>query len=187
VRTLNDTKRALADGLTVKLPEHLSPRTVHLLIPFERALHEHDLYAALAFLNGTTPYRFTGVYCFEPGLVRSVVLYDRENRNLRMGEDVPWFDSYCMLTAENGVECEIQNSVIDARLSVHAARLKVLSYCAVLLRAPSGEELGTLCHYDVVPKKADPAVLEGLRACRPAVEMSLWEHLDTRRHSLPPE
>ncbi len=115
VRTLNDTKRALADGLTVKLPEHLSPRTVHLLIPFERALHEHDLYAALAFLNGTTPYRFTGVYCFEPGLVRSVVLYDRENRNLRMGEDVPWFDSYCMLTAENGVECEIQNSVIDAR------------------------------------------------------------------------
>src|SRR5688500_9925017 len=97
---------------------------------FEHVLHDHDLFSALWFLNGTTTYRFTGVYYFEPGVVKSLVLADRENPELRVGSDVPWFDSYCMMTAEDGQECEIQNALADARLTVHAARHAVLSYCA---------------------------------------------------------
>ena len=62
---------------------------------FEKVLREQDLFAALRFLNGTTTYRFTGVYCFEPGLVKSLALTDRENPELRVGRDVPWFESYC--------------------------------------------------------------------------------------------
>ena len=178
-------KKTLEVTPAIQLATDFQPHAQEVLAPFERALRAHDLFAALRVLNGTTRYRFTGVYCFEPGLVRSVVLYDRENPNLRRGEDVPWFDSYCMLTAENGAECEIQNSLIDARLTVHAARLKVLSYCAVLLRAPSGEELGTLCHYDVVAKNTDPGVFDGLRTCRGLVEFCLWEHLKIRRNALP--
>jgi len=178
-------RKTLEATPSIQRPTDFQPHSQEVLAPFERALRAHDLFAALRVLNGTTRYRFTGVYSFEPGLVRSVVLYDRENPNLRTGEDVPWFDSYCMLTAENGAECEIQNSLIDARLTVHAARLKVLSYCAVLLRTPSGEELGTLCHYDVSARKTDPGVFDGLRACRPAVEFCLWEHLNIRRQALP--
>ena len=161
--------------------ELASPRLRDVLSKFEQVLREEDLFAALGFLNSTTTYRFTGVYCFEPGLVKSLVLVDRENSELRVGSDVPWFDSYCMMTAEDGRECEIQNSLADARLRAHTAREKVLSYCAVLLRMPDGEELGTLCHYDVCAKETAPTVFEGLRACRTAVERYLWERVALRR------
>ena len=151
---------------------------------FEQTLQAKDLFAALVFLNSTTTYRFTGIYYFEPGIVKSFMLADRENPNLRVGGDVPWFDSYCMMTAEDGDQCEIQNSLADFRLTVHAARHTVLSYCAVLLRMPDGEELGTLCHYDVCAKETAPMVFEGLRACRAAVERSVCQRLDIRRRPL---
>jgi len=153
---------------------------------FERALDEHDLFAALNVLNRTTSYRFTGVYYFQPGLVKSLVLADRENSDLRVGQDVPWFDSYCMMTAGDGEECQIQNALDDPRLNGHAARQKVLSYCAVLLRTPEGDELGTLCHYDVCETTTTPAVFAGLHACRAAVERYVWERLNIRPQALPP-
>lgn len=158
--------------------------TETIVAGFEELLHEGDLFGALHWLNRTTTYRFTGVYYFEPGVVKSLTLADREAPDLRVGRDVPWFDSYCMMTAENGQECEIQNAVADDRLTSHAARTTVLSYCAVLLRMPDGEALGTLCHYDVVPKDTAPMVFEGLRACKASVEQYLWEHLPPRRQPL---
>jgi len=179
--------------MTEMLEAHArSPRSAEVALPhpdvlarFEQVLREEDLFAALRFLNGTTTYRFTGVYYFEPGLVKSLALADRENPELRVGRDVPWFDSYCMMTAEDGKECEIENSLADTRLREHAARQTVLSYCAVLLRMPAGEELGTLCHYDVCPKATAPTVVAGLRACRAAVERYLWERVNLRRQPLP--
>ena len=141
---------------------------------FERVLEETGLYAALAFLNAETAYRLTGVYRFEPGVVKSVALYDRMDLDRRIGSDVPWFDSYCMMTAGDGVQCEIQNSLTDARLRIHAARATVMSYCAVLLRTVHGDPLGTLCHYDVCPRNTAPGTFEGLHACRAAVERWLW-------------
>lgn len=152
---------------------------------FEQMLRDQELFAALRYLNSTTTYRFTGIYYFEPGIVKSLVLADRENPDLRVGGDVPWFDSYCMMTAENGKECEIQNALADERLRSHAARKAVLSYCAVLLRMPDGEALGTLCHYDIVPRNTAPMVLEGLRACTAPVERYLWEYLTSRPQPLP--
>lgn len=164
-----------------------SPPALDVPVLFERILGEHDLFAALHFLNSTTPYRFTGVYCFEPGLVKSVVLADRENPDVRVGADVPWFDSYCMMTSENGRECEIQDALSDVRLKVHAARQTVLSYCGVLLRGLEGEELGTLCHYDVCARQTPAGTFEGLRTCHDAVERYLWEHLSIRPPALPRE
>ena len=156
-----------------------------VLAHFEQTLRDHELFAALRYLNSTTTYRFTGVYYFEPGIVKSLVLADRENPDLRVGGDVPWFDSYCMMTAENGKECVIQNALADERLTSHAARRAVLSYCGVLLRMPDGEALGTLCHFDVVPRSTPPLVFEGLRACTAPVERYLWEHLTPRAQPQP--
>ena len=67
--------------------------TPNIAKTFEENLQRHGLFHALAFLNGTTPYRFTGVYRFEGGVVKSVLLYDRKNPELRIGENVPWKDS----------------------------------------------------------------------------------------------
>ena len=148
--------------------------TSNIARTFEETLQRHGLSRALAFLNGTTPYRFTGVYRFQDGVVKSVLLYDRKNPELRIGENVPWNDSYCRITADSGNSCTIEESLTDERLLHHAARYSVQAYCAVLLRMPTGLPLGTLCHFDVTPHHAPREILETLNAVRNIVERELW-------------
>lgn len=142
---------------------------------FERTLQEQGLFRALAFLNGTTPYRFTGVYRFEPGVVKSVLLYDRKNPDLRIGEDVVWNDSYCRITAEDGTVCEIEDSLADSRLLEHAARNSVQSYCGALLRTRQGYPLGTLCHFDLMPRRTPAGTMQMLHEVCHSVEQELWK------------
>lgn len=141
---------------------------------FERLLRDGGLHAALKALNATTPYRLTGVYRFEGDLVRSVVLFDRKNPDLTIGVDVPWSDSYCRMTAEDGRSCEIIDALNDDRLTAHAAREAVQAYVAVLLKTPDGAPLGTLCHYDLQPLAPPAGVFEVLYRVRPIVERALW-------------
>ena len=144
---------------------------------FEHKLDRDGLHAALGLLNATTPYRLTGVYRFEGDLVRSVVLFDRKNPQLTMGQDVPWNDSYCRMAAEDGSRCEITDALEDARLTTHAARVAVQAYVAVLLKTPDDAPLGTLCHYDLQPVTPPLGVFEDLDAVSPTVERVLWASL----------
>lgn len=145
---------------------------------FERVLEEKGLHGALRVLNATTPYRLTGVYRFEDGLVRSVVLFDRKNPELTVGVDVPWNDSYCRLVAEDGRRCAIVDSLTDARLRLHAAREAVQAYVAVLLKTPDGTPLGTLCHYDLQPVDPPADIFDALERVAPVVERALWRLLN---------
>jgi GAF domain-containing protein len=43
----------------------------------------------------------------------------------------------------------------DPRLADHVARAAVRPYCGVPVMDAEGELLGTLCHYDVVPRNAN--------------------------------
>jgi hypothetical protein len=145
---------------------------------FERVLQQKGLHGALGVLNATTPYRLTGVYRFEEGLVRSVVLFDRKNPEVAVGVDVPWNDSYCRLVAEDGRRCEIVDSLTDVRLHSHAAREAVQAYVAVLLKTPDGAPLGTLCHYDLQPVEPPPDIFDALERVAPAIERTLWSMLN---------
>ena len=135
------------------------------------------LFGVLKALNATTSYRFTGIYRFDDRWVRSVWLYDRENPDIQFGSDVLWDDSYCRLTATEGDACEIVNALDDTRLMMHAARERVQSYVAVLLRTPDKGAFGTLCHYDVCPGETAPDVFATLREARDLVEDTLWRQL----------
>ena len=86
---------------------------------------------------------------------------------------MPWYDSYCRLTAEDGRHCEITHALQDARLTEHAAREAVQAYVAVLLKTPDGAPLGTLCHYDLHQVTPPLGVFEDLDAVCPAVERAL--------------
>src|SRR3954470_9222348 len=141
---------------------------------FEQAMHADGLFAALTLLNGTSCRRFTGVYRFEGDWVKCVLLFDRTNPDLRVGENVRWRNSYCMLTAQAGDRCEIRNSLADARLESHSARLAVQSYCAVLLYTRAGTPLGTLCQFDMKPQATPELTFGYLNAARPAIERYLW-------------
>jgi hypothetical protein len=141
---------------------------------FEQAMDAEGLFAALTLLNGTSCHRFTGVYRFEGDWVKCVLLFDRMNPDLRVGENVRWRNSYCRLTAQAGDRCEIRNSLEDVRLDNHSAREAVQSYCAVLLYTRVGTPLGTLCQFDTQPRATPELAFEYLSAAGPAVERFLW-------------
>jgi GAF domain-containing protein len=48
----------------------------------------------------------------------------------------------------------------DPRLLEHAARHQILAYCGIPLLDAEGVLLGTLCHYDTVPRDPDRLDLE---------------------------
>jgi hypothetical protein len=148
---------------------------LHWNYHFEQEVRAHGLFVGLSLLNATSCHRFTGVYRFEGAWVKSVLLFDRKNPDLRVGENVRWENSYCMLTAQAGDHCEIRNSLTDARLQSHSAREAVQSYCAVLLYTPRlGNPLGTLCHFDMKPQATSELTFKYLDAASPVVERFLW-------------
>lgn len=151
----------------------LSPLS-EIVRAFEQSLQEQGLFGALRYLNSTTEYRFTGIYRFEPDWVRSVLLFDRGNPHLQLGKDVPLQDSYCMLTAQDGASCTIEDAQSDPRLLRHAARESVLSYYAVHLVNPDGLSWGTLCHFDFIPRRVTDEMKQVFDAVRPAIQRALW-------------
>ena len=155
-------------------PHPASISDVTIPANFARLLQEKGLHGALGALNATTPYRLTGVYRFQAGLVRSVMLFDRKNPALTVGVDVPWDDSYCRLVAEDGRRCRIADSLSDVRLRSHAARETVQAYVAVLLQTPEGTPLGTLCHYDLQAVEPPADIFDALERVAPLIERTLW-------------
>lgn len=131
------------------------------------------LATVLFLLNGSASYRFTAIYEFAPQRMRSVRLFDRRNPSLRIGADIPLEDAYCQLTAADGYELQIANSLEDPRLTTHAARESVQSHVGVLLRTSDGRRMGTLCHFDFVPHPPNTDALAVLHAVRPFVEAHL--------------
>jgi GAF domain-containing protein len=160
-------------------PESLSPLT-EIVDHFEHVLRDQGIFEALRYLNSTTEYRFTGIYRFEKDWVRSVLLFDRGNPDLRAGADVKMKESYCMLTSLSEKPYRIEDAQADPRLLQHAARDNVLCYVAVHLLTPKGHSWGTLCHFDFRPRPITDDIVEVLEAVRPSVERALrgrkWTH-----------
>ena len=157
--------------------EPVSPGCHDALTAFRDTLVADDLFAAIRGLNDTTDYRFTGIYLLDGSWVKSVLLFDRASPNVQIGHDILWDESYCSITAADGTACEITNSLTDPRLAAHAARQAVQCHCGVLLRAPDGHALGTLCHFDVQARETPAGALETLKALRVLVERLLWERV----------
>ena len=149
-----------------------APAAETIVREVESALNEAGLFEALCVLNRTTSHRFTAIYRFEPGWVRSVVLVDRENPHLRVGADVPMKESYCVLVPDSE-SYRIENAMEDARLLGHAARAAVLCYGAVHLRDGDGASWGTLCHYDFRPTRIGEEEMRVLEAVRPVIQRVL--------------
>lgn len=147
---------------------------VEIVEAAEEILETEGVRAALRFLNSRAPHRFTGVYRPEPPVLRSVLLFDRENPGLLAGTDAPLRETYCSVVAGTGAPFATADSDEDERVSGHPAGDTVRAYSGVPLRDASGATLGTLCHFDVVPRpipedelalmqELAPKILEALR------------------------
>jgi hypothetical protein len=117
----------------------------------EKILRDRGLHEALRFLNGRTPHRFTGVYLFDPPMLRNLHLIDAYDPEQRKGEDALVTETYCSIVGQTRETFITADTRADARLVGHPARATVLSYCGVLLRDIEGKPRGTLCHFDLLP------------------------------------
>jgi GAF domain-containing protein len=138
-----------------------------ILYEFESRLSAAGVHGALRFLNQRTSYRFTGVYRFKPPLMRSLMLYDRENPDLVIGSDTLLTETYCSIVGEIEAPFSTPDARQDERLTAHPARESILSYCGVLLRAEDGATFGTLCHFDLIAHAVMEDEIQILEAAAP--------------------
>jgi GAF domain-containing protein len=83
---------------------------------------------------------------------------DRENPDELRSAEVPDTATYCCYVRDARGIFTTANALLDERLATHAARGDILAYCGVPVMDAEGQLLGTLCHYDVVPR--DPQQLD---------------------------
>jgi GAF domain-containing protein len=112
------------------------------------------LRAALGFLNARTRHRFTGIYRFDPPLLRNIALFDRENPTLQLGGDLPMHGTPCSLVRQSAAPFATDDAGRDPRLAEHPARDLVVAYCGVPVFADDGSCFGSLCHFDSRPRLA---------------------------------
>ncbi len=141
---------ALATSLTSKLLMPLENNRA--FADFAVKHRSEGLRPALAQLLKMTDYRFIGIWRFEDGKANAVVHYDRENPEVTTSSEVPETATYCCYVRETGQPFKTPNALVDERLAEHPAREAVATYCGVPVMDSFGNILGTLCHYDVVPR-----------------------------------
>ena len=129
--------------------------TAEAFAAFEHTLQAQGARAALAYLVGLTSYRFIGIFRFSGGMANAVIHVDREYPEVLRIDAVPETATYCCYVRDGRGLFTTVDALTDPRLRNHAARAAIRAYCGVPLMSPEGELLGTLCHYDVVPRDAD--------------------------------
>lgn len=147
-------------------------RTLH---KFQDLLQTHGLRAALGELLLETDYRFIAIFRFDGERARSVVFYDRENPDVTGTDEAPASSTYCCYVRDTRGAFVTANSLLDERLTGHVKREQVQGYCGVPVMTPEGEILGTLCHYDVVPR--DSSQIDLALMCEVASAIERGRHL----------
>lgn len=110
---------------------------------------------ALAYIVGLSDYRFIGIFRFKNGRANAAIHYDRENPEVMSATEVPDTATYCCYVRDSKGIFTTVDASSDERLTQHPARETILAYCGVPILEPDGHLLGTLCHYDVVPRDTD--------------------------------
>lgn len=130
-------------------------RTEERFEAFLESFAQDGLRRALAQLLEPTHYRYIAIFRFENGKANAAVFYDRENPDIETTDEVPASATYCCFARDARGVFSTEDALVDERLVTHVAREVVRAYCGVPIMTPEGEILGTLCHYDAVPRDPD--------------------------------
>ncbi|WP_156373473.1 GAF domain-containing protein [Pseudorhodoferax sp. Leaf267] len=124
---------------------------------FTSLLHSDGIRAALYAVLRQSDYRFLGIFRFKDGKATSCVHVDRENLAITQADEVPDTATYCSFVRGSMKPFATADAASDPRTLGHPARDVVLAYCGIPIMESDGTLIGTLCHYDVVPR--DPEQL----------------------------
>jgi GAF domain-containing protein len=125
---------------------------------FSSILGSAGLRPALADLLSATDYRFIAIFRFNQDRANAALFYDREQPDVVAVDEVPASATYCCFARDAKGAFVTADALADPRLTEHVAREQVRAYFGVPIMTPEGEILGTLCHYDVVPR--DPEQID---------------------------
>jgi len=127
---------------------------------FRHTFDSEGLRAALAGLLELTDYRYIGIWRFQDARAAAAAHVDRENPDEQHAQEVPETATYCTLVRDQRAPFKTADSELDPQLGLHPARHVVRTYCGIPLMDSSGEILGTLCHYDLVPRDPEQINIE---------------------------
>lgn len=133
-------------------PPPLSPEARAAFADFVVTLRSDGLRPALAKLARRSDFRFIGIWRFKDGKANAAVHFDREDPSVETASEVADTATYCCYVRESGEPFKTPNAMVDERLARHPARQAVLSYSGVPVLDNAGQVVGTLCHYDLVPR-----------------------------------
>ncbi|HEY6135706.1 MAG TPA: GAF domain-containing protein [Rubrivivax sp.] len=125
---------------------------------FQTRLDSAGLRHALSDILMATDYRYIGIFRFDNGMANSVVHYDRQNPEVLDTSEVLDTATYCCYVRDSQGAFTTADALQDPRLGAHPARGAVRAYCGVPIMDDAGAILGTLCHYDDVPR--DPRQID---------------------------
>jgi len=114
--------------------------------------------AALAHVLALSDYRYLSVFRVRDGRAHAVIHLDRQEPDQVVVPDLPESATYCYYVRDTEGMFVTRDAGHDDRLVGHPARDSVLAYCGIPIIDAEGVFLGTLCHYDNVPR--DPAQLD---------------------------
>ncbi|HEY1103096.1 MAG TPA: GAF domain-containing protein [Burkholderiaceae bacterium] len=124
---------------------------------FTDILRTQGVAASLRYLNQRVEHRCTAIYGLEAMTVRNLYLYDREGALIPEALGVvPLGDSFCQHALRDG-PFGTDDSAADARLAGSPFQGVVVAYHAVPLSRGTADLIGTLCHFDFVPRSMSDA------------------------------
>lgn len=126
--------------------------TAEAFATFQQTLQARGPREALVYLNGLTDYRYTGVFRFDAGFAHSLYYVDRVNPEVHSIPGIPENATYCCYVRDSRGQFTTLDALIDERLDDHPARQEVRGYCGIPVLDPEGVLLGTLCHFDEMPR-----------------------------------
>jgi len=139
---------------------------------FNNLLTNDGIRAALYSVLRRSNYRFISIFRFRDGLATSAVHVDREDLKIIQAGEVADTATYCSYVRAGDAPFVTSDASTDSRTSDHPARETVRSYCGIPIFEPDGEFIGTLCHYDLVPRDPEHLDLELLVQVSSAIARS---------------
>lgn len=150
-------------------------RTRERFTKFSAILSASGLRSALADALSQTDYRYIALFRLNGDRASAVIFYDRTQPEVLLAQEVQATASYCAFTRDTKQPFVTANSLVDSRLDDHVSRESVRAYCGIPILTPEGEFLGTLCHYDDVPR--DPTQVDMALMCEIASALEQGGHV----------
>jgi GAF domain-containing protein len=162
-QAVEDAARALPPSAFAQAPISAAGKIDQTAVAFNvfsRLLYSDGIRAALYAVLRNSSYRFLSIFRFQNGLATSCVHVDRENLADMQAGEVTDTATYCCYVRDSGGAFVTADASSDPRTANHPAHEEVRSYCGIPIIESDGTLIGTLCHYDLVPRDPNELNLE---------------------------